>query len=325
MGMSEETRAHIFEPFFTTKRVGDGTGLGLSMVHGIVAQSGGFVEVSSVLGNGATFRLYLPEVDEAVVDAGLPVSAAKLVGKETVLVVEDQSEVREYTATALKEFGYSVIVAENATEALLLFSQNRERIDLVLTDVVMPSISGRELAEELTILQPGIKVLLMSGYMDDAIIRHGVLDAGIEFIQKPFTPGQLAIKIRQVLEPPKRSASILIVDDEAAVRSYLRSVLEQHGYEVVEAVNGKRGFQEAIARRFDLVITDLVMPEQEGIETIQALRKEMPGIGIIAISGNIGGPYLKIAASLGADAALAKPVRADLLLTTIAEVLRMRK
>jgi CheY-like chemotaxis protein len=161
--------------------------------------------------------------------------------------------------------------------------------------------------------------------MDDAVIRHGVLDAGIEFIQKPFTPEQLATKIRQALEPPRRSASILIVDDEAAVRSYLRSVLEQHGYEVVEAVDGKQGFQEASARRFDLVITDLVMPEQEGIETIQALRKKMPRIGIIAISGNIGGPYLKIAASLGADAALAKPVRADLLLTTIAEVLRMRR
>ncbi len=324
MGISEEIRAHIFEPFFTTKKVGDGTGLGLSMVQGIVAQSGGFIEVSSELGHGTTFKLYLPAVSEAVVDGDIPLSIPALGGKETVLVVEDQLEVREYTAIALQDYGYCVIAAESASEALLFCKQNPQRIDLVLSDVVMPNISGRELAEELTILQPGIKVMLMSGYMDDAIISHGVLDAGIEFIQKPFTPRQLAIKVRQVLDPPRRSASILIVDDEAAVRSFLRSVLEQEGYEVVEAIDGKRGLQQASARRFDLVVTDLIMPEQEGIETIQALRREMPGIGIIAISGNIGGPYLKIAASLGADAALAKPIRADLLLATTAEILRTR-
>jgi DNA-binding response OmpR family regulator len=156
-------------------------------------------------------------------------------------------------------------------------------------------------------------------------MHHGVLDKGAEFIQKPFSPDQLAGKIREVLVTPDRPARIVVADDEAGVRSFLRMVLEDAGYEVIEAANGKQALTEALARRVDLVITDLVMPEQEGIETIQALRKDAAGIGIIAMSGAFGGRFLETARILGAQAVLSKPVSADLLLAKVAEVLKARR
>ena len=178
-----------------------------------------------------------------------------------MLVVEDQAEVRKYAVAALKAKGYRAIPAENAGEALLLFE--RERIDLVLTDVVMPNVSGRELADRLEKLQPGIKVLFMSGYTDDAIANRGILDEGARFIQKPFSPEELAGKVREVLDAPAPAPAvrILVADDEAGVRSFLRKALEGGGYEVIEAANGKQAIQEARAGRVDMVITDLVMPE----------------------------------------------------------------
>ena len=169
----------------------------------------------------------------------------------------------------------------------------------MLTDVVMPNVSGRELADRLEKLRPGIKVLFMSGYTDDVIVHHGVLEEGAEFIQKPFSPEELAGKVRAVLGPPAPAARILVADDEAGVRGFLRAVLEDGGYEVIEAADGKQALQQARAGHVDLVITDLVMPEQEGIETIQALRREMPGVGIIAISGAFEGQFLKMAETAG--------------------------
>jgi hypothetical protein len=325
VGMDEETRQRIFEPFFTTKGVGKGTGLGLSMVQGIVAQSGGYIDVYSEPGQGTSFKIYLPALAEAEADAGRPAAVPALGGKETVLVVEDQAEVRNYAVAVLKAYGYRVITAEDAGEALLQCEWERGRIHLILTDVVMPNVSGRELAGRLEKLRPGIKVLFMSGYTDNVIVHHGVLEEGAEFLQKPFSPEQLAAKVRAVLGPPAPAAHILVADDEAGVRGFLRKVLERGGYEVTEAADGKQALQQARAGRVDLVITDLLMPGQEGIETIQALRKEMPGIGIIAISGRFEGPWLKMAASLGADAVLAKPVGAELLLARVAEVLKSRR
>ena len=202
VGMNEETRGHIFEPFFTTKGVGKGTGLGLPTIHGIVEQSGGYVEVDSELGRGTTFKIYLPRVEDASADSGKPEAVSAMGGKETVLVVEDQPEVRGYAAAALRAYGYQVIEAANAAEALLVWEREGERIALILTDVVMPSLSGRELADRLKERRPGIKVLFMSGYTDDTIVHHGVLEKDAEFIQKPFSPGQLAIKVREVLGGP---------------------------------------------------------------------------------------------------------------------------
>jgi CheY-like chemotaxis protein len=198
-GMSEETRGHIFEPFFTTKKVGKGTGLGLSTIHGIVEQSGGCVEVASELGRGTMFQIYLPRVMDAPADSGRPEAVPAMGGQETVLVVEDQAEVRGYAAAALQAYGYQVMQAANAREALLVCERKGERIDLILTDVVMPGWSGRELSDWLKKLQPGIKVLFMSGYTDDTMVHHGILRKEAEFIQKPFGPGQLAMKVREML------------------------------------------------------------------------------------------------------------------------------
>ena len=325
VGMDQETAQRIFEPFFTTKAVGAGTGLGLSMVQGIVVQSGGHINIYSEPGQGTSFRIYLPELAGPEEDAGAQPPANPVAGgKETVLVVEDRAEVRHYAVKVLNSYGYRVFAAENAGQALPLCE--RERMDLVLTDVVMPNVSGRELAERLKILQPGIKVLFMSGYTDNAVEQLQVLRAGAEFIQKPFSPEQLAGKVRGVLGPPARAAAarVLVADDEPLVRGFLRKALEKGGYLVIEAEDGKQALEKARAGDVDVVITDLIMPEQEGIETIQMLRREVPGVGIIAISGGFGGQFLKVAQCMGADEVLIKPVSPGLLLAKVAEVLKSR-
>ncbi len=157
------------------------------------------------------------------------------------------------------------------------------------------------------------------------IVHRGVLEQGAHFIQKPFSPEQLAVKVREALRPPQPLARILVADDEAGVRSFLRAALEQNGYEVIEAADGRQALKQARTGWADVVITDLVMPEQEGIETIRALRREAPSVGIIAISGAFQGLYLEMAEMLGANAALAKPVSAKLLLATVAQILKSRR
>jgi len=329
IGMDEKTRQRIFEPFFTTKPTGQGTGLGLSTVQGIVAQSGGHIDVNSEPGRGTTFKIYLPALAETeterAADAARPEGVPPLGGRETVLVVEDLAEVRNYAVAALQAYGYRVLQAGDAAEALAICERERGRIHLVLTDIVMPKMSGRELAGRLEELRPGIKVLLMSGYADSFSALNGVLDEGVHFIEKPFGPEELARKVRAVLGPPAPMARVLVADDEAGVRGYLRTVLERGGYQVIEAADGKQALEEARAGRADLVITDLVMPEQEGIETIQALRRDIASIGIIAISGAFGGEFLAVARKLGADAVLSKPVSGEVLLAKVAEVLDSRQ
>jgi PAS domain S-box-containing protein len=200
LGMDDETRRRIFEPFFTTKPAGHGTGLGLSMVQGIVVQSGGHISVYSEPDRGTTFKIYLPAVADQAADAGLlPAGDAVLGGSETILVVEDLAEVRTFAAAALEAYGYRVIQAENAAEALLTCEREPGCIHLVLTDVVMPNLGGPELASRLRTLRPGIKVLLMSGYTDNAIAINGALEERFHFIEKPFSPEQLARKVRAVL------------------------------------------------------------------------------------------------------------------------------
>jgi PAS domain S-box-containing protein len=327
IGMDDKTRQRIFEPFFTTKPTGQGTGLGLSTVQGIVAQSGGHIQVVSEPDCGTTFQILLPALagvpDDGAAGAAKPDHAPAQGGGETVLLVEDMPEVRDYTAAVLKGYGYHVIQAGDAGEALLVCERERGRIHLVLTDIVMPKVSGRELASRLEELRPGIKVLLMSGYAENVNVLDGVLDERVQFIEKPFTPEELARKVRAVLGPCT-PACIMVADDEAGVRRFLRNVLEQGGYQVIEATDGKHALEEARAGHMDLVITDLVMPGQEGIETIQALRKDAAGVGI-AISGAFGGKFLDMASKLGAEAVLAKPVSADALLAKVAEVLKSRQ
>jgi len=200
-GMDHETLAHIFEPFFTTKEKGKGTGLGLSTVFGIVKQSGGYVHVESAPGQGTTFRIFLPRVEgEGARSTPVAQAVSSLKGSETVLVVEDEGPIRALIRTSLPAYGYTVLDAASAEEALSLSARHAGPLDLLLTDVVLKGGSGRTLAGQLLAQRPGIKVLYMSGYTDDVIAYHGVLEPGLFFLQKPFTPAALARKVREALE-----------------------------------------------------------------------------------------------------------------------------
>ena len=200
-GMDQETQARIFEPFFTTKEVGKGTGLGLSTVYGIVKQSGGNIWVYSEPGFGTVFKVYLPRIDEATANsiARLAQESNAPRGTETILLVEDEDVVRGLTRKILMQAGYNVLDARSGNEAIRLCATHAGSIDLLLTDVVMPEISGKEVADRLLELRPSIRVLFMSGYTDEAIVQHGVLDANVKFIQKPFTWIALTRKVREVL------------------------------------------------------------------------------------------------------------------------------
>jgi signal transduction histidine kinase/HAMP domain-containing protein len=201
VGMAPEVKGRIFEPFFTTKEQGKGTGLGLSTVYGIVKQSGGNIWVYSEPGKGTAFKIYLPRVDEPIeevkedgVKEGLPR------GSETILVVEDEEEVRKLVTRILRKQGYEVLETSNGDEALMVFKKWGRSVHLLMTDVVMPGMSGRALADRLASFQPKMKVLYMSGYTDNAIVHHGILGKGMKYIQKPFTVDGLAKKVREVLD-----------------------------------------------------------------------------------------------------------------------------
>src|SRR5213079_1806540 len=200
-GMDEATKARIFEPFFTTKETGKGTGLGLATVYGVVKQSGGDIWVYSEPGQGTSFKVYLPRVTEAPEPTRPgPAAAAPLRGSETVLLVEDDEMVRTLTRRMLEARGYTVLSASRGEDALGVVERHDGPIDLLVTDVVMPGMSGRAVAQRLLELRPGLKVLYLSGYTDDAIVRHGMLEPGIAFLQKPFSADALARKVREVLD-----------------------------------------------------------------------------------------------------------------------------
>ena len=206
-GIDDETRRRMFEPFFTTKGAGKGTGLGLSTVHGIVNQHGGFIEVDSAPGQGTCFTTYLPAVAEAVAAAAPDVRTKHVGGKETILIVEDVAGLRRLMTRTLQAKGYTVLVADSGDEALSVIEHHPHPIHLMITDVVMPGMSGPKLAERLTTIAPHMKVLYMSGYTDDVVLRHGILDAGMPFINKPFAAEDLATLIRRILDGPAATQS----------------------------------------------------------------------------------------------------------------------
>jgi two-component system, cell cycle sensor histidine kinase and response regulator CckA len=206
LGMDAEMRRHIFEPFFTTKAKGRGTGLGLATVYGMVKQGGGDIWVYSEPGRGTSFKLYFPRVpEEAAADSVAP-GVVDARGNETILLVEDEKAVRELTTTILKQLGYRVLAASSGRQALEIAENTPEHISLLLTDVVMPGMSGKQLADTLLPRRQGMQVLFLSGYTENTVVHHGVLEPGLEFMQKPFTRDDLARKIRQLLGPSSHGA-----------------------------------------------------------------------------------------------------------------------
>jgi signal transduction histidine kinase/CheY-like chemotaxis protein len=320
IGMTKDAMSHLFEPFFTTKKPGEGTGLGLATVYGIVKQSGGSIWVYSEPGQGTMFTIYFPRIDAGVKlqEETAPVSAS-LRGAETVLIVEDQEALRKMAARVLRSYGYRVLEAAHPGEALLDSERYAGRIHLLLTDVVMPGMTGPELAGRIKPLRPAMEVLFMSGYSEHVIADR--LQLAGTYLPKPFSPEALATKVRRVLGSPRPAGTILVVDDEPGIRKLLRNVLTGVSYHVLEAENGRDALQQIETSEIDLVIIDLAMPEQEGIETIGTLRRVRPQLRIIAMSGVFAGPLLRAAELLGAHASLAKPIQPDELLHTVARVM----
>ena len=201
IGMDEETQKHIFEPFFTTKGIDEGTGLGLSTIYGIVKQNDGFIWVYSEPGQGTTFKVYLPKVKADVKAEEKEQTPVENLGvSETVFIVEDDDSLRNLAQKALQQHGYRVLTAENGEDALRISKEHEGAIDLMITDVVMPKMGGKETAERLQPLHPQMKVIYMSGYTDESIVHHGVLAPGLNFLEKPFSPEGLARKVREVLD-----------------------------------------------------------------------------------------------------------------------------
>ncbi len=200
-GMAPEVQAHIFEPFFTTKEKGKGTGLGLATVYGIVQQCGGHVSVYSEVGVGTTMKVYLPRVPNAGSSPDSPANLASMPrGHETVLLVEDEDAVRSLARLVLRNYGYTVLEASHGEAAIRLADEHAGHIDLLVTDVIMPGMGGRALAAALLERRPGLRVLYLSGYTDDAVVRHGILQEQVLFLQKPFAAAALARKVREVLD-----------------------------------------------------------------------------------------------------------------------------
>jgi CheY-like chemotaxis protein len=251
----------------------------------------------------------------------MPDAAPTIGGSETVLVVEDQPSVREYTATVLETYGYRVIRAEDADAALMFFDRKRERVDLVLTDVVMPNVNGRELANRLKELDPRIKVLFMSGYTDD-VAQHGVLDETDKLIQKPFTPEQLAGKVREVLGGAAAAGgTVLLADDSARVRKILSEILREAGYTVVEAGDGLEAIERLQECPVQLALLDTNMPMQGGLDAAREIRRQRPEVKIVLMSAafeRTGGFDL---AALRVDGVLRKPAEPGELLGTVRRLL----
>lgn len=316
-GINEAIRPRIFEPFFTTKPVGEGTGLGLSTVHGIIKQSGGDIMVYSKVDGGTTFEIYLPRIDEDLHRSdSVTLDTESYSGTETVLVVEDEEIVRNLVYEILTSSGYSVLEAASGKAALSICETYSETIHIMLTDVVMPRMSGVELATYVAKLRPQIKILFMSGYTDESIVPFGILDSGGEFIEKPFTPNGLISKIKEalkkkskpslesresrklILEPRKgkkefeslkkstllRSVRVLVVDDESSMSALLRDVLEGLGCEVELASSSIYALD--IVREFnaEIIISNYNLSGIDGLQTLRDLHEILPSAILILIT-----------------------------------------
>ena len=317
-GMGEETQGRLFEPFYTTKPPGQGLGLGLATVYGIVRQSGGSIRVESELAKGTTVHVYLPRIGETVrlAERDKP-AVSTLRGTETVLVVDDQEEIRKLAQVVLKSKGYRVAVAASGWEALLYSERHAGPIHLILTDIMMPGMTGQELAERLRPLRPEMAVVFMSGYLESRSAQSGNLQAGAGFLSKPFSPDSLAAKVREALGSPRSAGKVLVIEDETGIRSFLRMILASVGYEVLEADSAEQALKNLNGEVVELILVNLGVPSQQNVDKIHMLQQRHPNLKVIAMAEAYGNEFLRAAEQLGAQATLSKPIRADQLLETI--------
>jgi DNA-binding response OmpR family regulator/two-component sensor histidine kinase len=321
-GIDEATRQRIFEPFYTTKPAGRGTGLGLFTVQQVVKRCGGFLSISSAKGLGTTVRIYLPAAaGEAQTGRAQSVQASAAIkgGGETILIVEDDAELRNLMRELLEGAGYAVLDAGSASEAVEMSRGLNDAIDLLVADVVLRDSQGKELADCLHESRPGLAVLYISGYPAYAASDAGLAPAA-DFLAKPFTVAELTGSIRSILDRQKRKR-ILIVDDEPMVLLFASETLKEAGYDVLVAEDGSAVASIVESEPLDLVITDLVMREREGFETMMHLRKSNPDLPVVVISGAFSGHFLRSASIMGARATLAKPFSGEDLLNTVRTVL----
>ena len=290
------------------------------------------------------FTVYLPLAQSppevAVVSPAADVSTVG--GHETVLVVEDDEALRRLAADVLRAHGYHVLVADRGTDAIALVESRGGGVDLLLTDVIMPRMSGRDVATALRQIVPDLGVLFMSGYTQTAM--DGALESGLHFLAKPFTPAELLARVRDVLaaraahgdkmsssDPvdakptvPASPQRVVVADDEPGLRLLLMATLSGAGYEVLQASNGLEALRFCEADRVDLLLTDLVMPDHEGLETIRRMRQQCPHIPVVAMSGAFDGGFLEVARAMGAAAVIQKPFTPDQVVRVVARVLDER-
>ncbi|QTA80801.1 Two component system response regulator/histidine kinase, PAS domain-containing [Desulfonema limicola] len=321
-GIDKHTALHIFEPYFTTKAPGQGTGMGLPTIYGIVKAMGGEINFKSEPGKGSIFYVDLPcsKVQVPKKDPVPPVSIKE--GSESIIIIDDDIQIVRILKRILEGLGYKVRSYENSLDALKDFKENPDGCDLIITDLVMPEINGIELSQKIMDIRSDIPVIVCTGNQD-MINKDYALNLGIrKILPKPVSMRQLSMEIRRIFDTRKQR--ILIIDDDDQFRKMLRRMLERTGYDIFEAVNGEQGIEIYRNQAVDLVITDMLMPVMNGTDAIYAMTEEFPNIKIIAVSG--GGFYdpeivLNLAQELGAVRTLSKPVNQDILLKTVREIL----
>ena len=316
-GIPSQIKQRVFEPFFTTKPHGQGAGLGLATAYGIIKQSGGHILLESEPGIGTTCKVFLPQARDGSESAPVKPSLGVARRNETILVVEDDPAIRLLVEEILASAGYKVLVAGSGPKAIELADEYEGVIHLLLTDVVLPNMGGKEIANRIGLVRPETKVLFMSGYAGSMADERETLEMGVEFLQKPFTPEALCEKIGGLLSTSSAIRRILVVDDDASLRNLLAQTLEGSGFQAFTAEDGREARQQIEEHRIDLVITDLAMPGEEGMELIRALRKDQPDVKIVAMSGAFGTDVLRAARALGAHISLVKPLSKETLLQSI--------
>ncbi len=326
-GIAPEIIGFIFDPYFTTKGLGKGTGMGLAMVHGIVKRYGGRISVDSKPGQGTLFTICLPVAIKR--QEHHPYQSETLpTGAERILFVDDEVPIAKMGGQTLERLGYTVSIRTSSIEALELFRTKPNDFDLVITDMTMPNMTGDRLAVEMMKIRSDIPVILCTGYSktisDDSATAIGIK----AFAYKPIIKSDLAKTVREVLDDQQQEQTtgrILLIDDESEIRKLFIKKLAGSGYEIIAACDGKEGLKLYHETRPDLVITDLVMPEKEGLEMITELKREFPNVKIIAISGggrNDPDGYLQLAKNLGAEQTFSKPIDWPELIKSVKELLK---